>query len=66
MKSIMLIFVLSVIVSTHIQASGWGYKHNRIAISADGNNQADNLHFWPRADPDDWGQHLLPWPSSLS
>ncbi|GLR71762.1 hypothetical protein [Agaribacter marinus] len=36
-------------------ASTWVYEGQRIAISADGNNQADILHFWPRADPDDWG-----------
>lgn len=38
-----------------VNAQSLGYKNQRIAISADGNNQADNQHFWPRADPDDWG-----------
>ncbi|MEM6803455.1 MAG: hypothetical protein AAF696_18755 [Bacteroidota bacterium] len=38
-----------------LAAQSLGYKNNRIAISADGNNQADEQHFWPRADPDDWG-----------
>ncbi|GAD03931.1 endo-1,4-beta-xylanase A precursor [Agarivorans albus MKT 106] len=35
---------------------GFGYNNNRFAISADGNNQADNNDEarWPRADPDDW------------
>ena len=34
----------------------WDYDNNRIACSADGNNQADNHPEaqWPRADPDDW------------
>ncbi|WP_159084023.1 hypothetical protein [Saccharobesus litoralis] len=27
-------------------AAGWHYDNNRIAISADGNNQPDNHHFW--------------------
>ncbi|RED96555.1 hypothetical protein [Marinoscillum furvescens] len=33
------------------------YQNHRIAISADGNNQADEHSEarWPRADPDDWG-----------
>lgn len=33
------------------------YDHNRIAMSADGNNQPDKNPEarWPRADPDDWG-----------
>ncbi|SIS47729.1 hypothetical protein SAMN05421766_102165 [Zobellia uliginosa] len=38
-------------------AQSLGYNNNRIAISADGNNQADKHPEaqWPRADPDDWG-----------
>ncbi|WP_276165460.1 hypothetical protein [Zobellia alginiliquefaciens] len=37
-------------------AQSLGYNNNRIAISADGNNQPDNHPEakWPRADPDDW------------
>lgn len=51
-------FVMSFLFSlvcTTTQATNWQYKNNRIAISADGNNQADTLHFWQTADPDDWG-----------
>lgn len=57
MKNNFLLIIISLIIvlSFNVNASGWQYKGNRIAISADGNNQADNLHFWPRADPDDWG-----------
>ena len=47
-----------------ITAQSLGYDNNRIAISADGNNQADSHPEakWPRADPDDWGGT----PASLS
>lgn len=43
--------------SAVLSAQSLGYNNNRIAISADGNNQADNHPEaqWPRADPDDWG-----------
>ena len=54
MKTIsLLIFLISTSFLAQFQSSN--YHNNRIAISADGNNQADILHFWPRADPDDWG-----------
>ncbi|QDU90371.1 hypothetical protein Pla175_37750 [Pirellulimonas nuda] len=36
-------------------AQSWGYDHNRIAMSFDGNSAADNQYKWPTGDPDDWG-----------
>lgn len=53
-KLILLVFVLG-LMPAFLSAQSLWYKNNRIAVSADGNNQADNHHFWPRADPDDWG-----------
>ncbi|MEH0152494.1 hypothetical protein V6R21_01165 [Limibacter armeniacum] len=52
----LLVSILSCIV-THAFSQSPGYDKNRIAISADGNNQPDNHAEaqWPRADPDDWG-----------
>ncbi|WP_111977495.1 hypothetical protein [Algibacillus agarilyticus] len=50
-----LITICLLFVANIAFATGWNYNNNRIAISADGNNQPDKLHFWPRADPDDWG-----------
>ncbi|WP_017446842.1 hypothetical protein [Gayadomonas joobiniege] len=50
-----LIYLITAINLVFAQTGGWNFNNNRIAISADGNNQADNLHRWPRADPDDWG-----------
>ncbi|EWH09180.1 hypothetical protein DS2_13944 [Catenovulum agarivorans DS-2] len=48
--------LLSFIFSIHlVHASNWQYNNNRIAISADGNNQPDVQHYWTTADPDDWG-----------
>ena len=57
MKVVLLIVIafLSYFNAIEIQASVWNYNNNRIAISADGNNQSDVLHYWPKADPDDWG-----------
>ncbi|WP_185976796.1 hypothetical protein [Catenovulum sediminis] len=55
MKILSTLLSLLLLLTTHTFAAGWGYDNNRIAISADGNNQPDNHHFWPRADPDDWG-----------
>lgn len=57
MKKLLFPFLLLIIVSSTkiLSAQAWGYNNNRIAISADGNNQADYEHKWPRADPDDWG-----------
>ncbi|XPF94731.1 hypothetical protein ACM9HF_01630 [Colwellia sp. RE-S-Sl-9] len=49
------LLILLISTSFLAQSQNSNYHNNRIAISADGNNQADNLHFWPRADPDDWG-----------
>ncbi|MCF2948329.1 hypothetical protein L0668_09445 [Paraglaciecola aquimarina] len=39
------------------QEGGWGYKNNRIAVSADGNEQPDMEYVgkYRTADPDDWG-----------
>lgn len=59
MNTKVLLFVtvmLSLIVQVAYPQS-LGYNDNRIAISADGNNQADHHPEakWPRADPDDWG-----------
>ncbi|ARV14168.1 hypothetical protein [Polaribacter sp. SA4-12] len=33
----------------------WEYNNNRIAVSYDGNSEADNAYKWPTGDPDDWG-----------
>jgi len=38
-----------------IGAQAWGYDNNRIAVSFDGNSEADNAYKWPTGDPDDWG-----------
>lgn len=38
-----------------IQAQAWGYNNNRIAVSFDGNSEADTAYKWPTGDPDDWG-----------
>lgn len=57
MKTKLLLVVLTILCyfSEVSHAQSLGNNNNRIAISADGNNQPDNHHFWPRADPDDWG-----------
>ncbi|MEM9341099.1 MAG: T9SS type A sorting domain-containing protein [Bacteroidota bacterium] len=51
-------YVLLIALLPHLTFSqALGYNNNRIAVSADGNNQPDNhpeANF-PRADPDDWG-----------
>ncbi len=52
-KSIFMLAGLLLPVCANAQA--WGYKHNRFAISADGNNADDWKDKWRRADPDDWG-----------
>lgn len=55
-KSILLLAATSLCFSSGISnAQSLGYSNSRIAVSADGNNQADNHHKWARADPDDWG-----------
>ncbi|AWB65659.1 hypothetical protein C2869_04050 [Saccharobesus litoralis] len=51
----LLFSLVAIILSGQALATGWQYNNNRFAISADGNNQADFQHKWPRADPDDWG-----------
>ena len=51
----LLILVLVVLTPHFLKAQSWGYDNNRFAISADGNNQPDNMHSWSTADPDDWG-----------
>lgn len=56
MKFLNLLILAFLMCSTHIMSQALGYNNHRIAISADGNTQADN-HVearWPRADPDDW------------
>ncbi|WP_282123538.1 hypothetical protein [Algibacter mikhailovii] len=59
MKSKLLVFVIILVTLSpnFIESQVLNYNNNRIAISADGNNQADNHPEarWPRADPDDWG-----------
>ncbi|WAJ72138.1 hypothetical protein [Catenovulum adriaticum] len=51
-----LVFALTWLLNINfVWADNWQYNNNRIAISADGNNQPDELHFWTTADPDDWG-----------
>ncbi|MGJ8693334.1 MAG: hypothetical protein ACSHW0_12730 [Thalassotalea sp.] len=57
MKITLFIVTSFVLLSSFAQAnsSGWNFKNNRIAISADGNNEPDIYHFWQTADPDDWG-----------
>lgn len=54
-RHLLLLLFTSGYLPSLISAQSLGYQNHRIAISADGNNQADNQHFWPRADPDDWG-----------
>lgn len=56
-KHILLIVLVLGFTQTALNAQSLGYNNNRIAISADGNNQADHHPEarWPRADPDDWG-----------
>lgn len=56
-KLITLSVVLLILVPNDLESQALNYNNNRIAISADGNNQADNHPEarWPRADPDDWG-----------
>ncbi|WP_440875077.1 hypothetical protein [Thalassotalea sp. PLHSN55] len=49
------LLLLSVFKQVIAQTTGWNFNNYRIAISADGNNQADDKHKWPKADPDDWG-----------
>ena len=41
--------------SKGVSSYAWGYKNNRIAITADGNSARDNAYKWPTGDPDDWG-----------
>ncbi|MBT9187581.1 hypothetical protein [Zobellia russellii] len=55
-KQFILVFCLLCLSTQVIFSQSLGYSNNRIAISADGNNQADNHPEarWPRADPDDW------------
>jgi hypothetical protein len=59
MHSKLIIIILAVLClsSESVISQSLGYNNNRIAISADGNNQADKHPEarWPRADPDDWG-----------
>jgi hypothetical protein len=56
-KTILTLLIVFSITTQVVTAQSLGYNNNRIAISADGNNQADNHSEakWPRADPDDWG-----------
>ncbi|MEM6829854.1 MAG: T9SS type A sorting domain-containing protein [Bacteroidota bacterium] len=52
-----LICLILVLIQCHVTtAQALGYNNNRIAISADGNNQPDNhpQANFPRADEDDW------------
>ncbi|MGY6648100.1 Ig-like domain-containing protein [Wenyingzhuangia sp. IMCC45574] len=51
-----LTLLLCFLVALPFFAQSLGYNNHRIAISADGNKQADNHAEarWPRADPDDW------------
>lgn len=46
MKKVILFFAMILIATQAFSATGYGYKNNRIAVSADGNNQPD---------PDTWG-----------
>ncbi|WP_066629694.1 T9SS type A sorting domain-containing protein [Labilibacter marinus] len=48
-------FVAFLFLATQIYSQALGWNNNRIAVSADGNNQPDNLHKWPKGDPDDYG-----------
>jgi len=49
--------LLSQLLVVHIMAQALGYDNNRIAVSADGNNQPDLGYTgtYDTADPDDWG-----------
>lgn len=51
------IFLLSQLLIFQVMAQALGYDNNRIAVSADGNNQPDLGYTgtYNTADPDDWG-----------
>ncbi len=55
MNKQLMLLLATVLIPLSIKAQGWGYKQNRFAISADGNNVDDPKDKWLRADPDDWG-----------
>ncbi|WP_298534464.1 T9SS type A sorting domain-containing protein [uncultured Algibacter sp.] len=46
----------AILLNCQVFSQALGYDNHRIAISADGNNQADDHPEaqWPKADPDDW------------
>jgi hypothetical protein len=54
-KYLYIIALCIVFNNSKLCAQSWGYKSNRIAISADGNSAPDNSYKWPIGDPDDWG-----------
>ena len=55
MKRILIILTLIVATTIAATSQALGWDNHRIAVSADGNNQPDDKHKWPKADPDDWG-----------
>ncbi len=48
------VFTVLFLLPRALFGQSWGYRENRIAISADGNSAPDNNHKWQTADPDDW------------
>ncbi|WP_430934566.1 hypothetical protein [Saccharicrinis sp. 156] len=57
LKILFLLVVVNICIQSSIYAQALGYKNNRIACSADGNNQPDLEYTgtYNTADPDDWG-----------
>lgn len=55
MKPLFLIISLLLVTSLSVFSQALDWDQNRIAVSADGNNQPDDKHKWTKGDPDDWG-----------
>ncbi|MGC6431345.1 MAG: T9SS type A sorting domain-containing protein [Jejuia sp.] len=55
-KLLLIAICFAIFSSSHVFGQALGYDNNRIAVSADGNNEPDNHPEaqWPKADPDDW------------
>ena len=50
-----LLLIVTLIASHGAFAHSFGYNNNRIAVTADGNTEADPGVEYPTGDPDDWG-----------
>ncbi len=55
LPTLSLFLLLFEVAAVNLQAQAWGYDENRIAVSFDGNSEADHAYKWPKGDPDDWG-----------